>query len=50
MTPTPLVLPDDAHNRELVGRVRPPDWVNPTPAGSKPRSRISPGVPTVAGS
>src|SRR5262245_5354955 len=32
MTPTPQVLPDDAYNRELVGRVRPPDWVNPWPA------------------
>src|SRR5947209_19571423 len=33
MTPTPQVLPDDAHNRELVGRVHPPDWANPEPAG-----------------
>jgi pyruvate/2-oxoglutarate dehydrogenase complex dihydrolipoamide dehydrogenase (E3) component len=33
MTPTPQVLPDDAYNRELVSRVRPPDWINPAPAG-----------------
>src|SRR5579872_1931032 len=33
MTPTPQVLPDDAYNRELVGRVHPPDWVNPAPVG-----------------
>jgi pyruvate/2-oxoglutarate dehydrogenase complex dihydrolipoamide dehydrogenase (E3) component len=33
MTETPQVLPDDPYNRELVGRVHPPDWVNPVPAG-----------------
>jgi len=32
MTPTPLVLPDDAFNRELVRHVHPPDWANPEPA------------------
>ncbi len=26
------LLPDDEHNRKLVSHVRPPDWVNPTPA------------------
>ncbi len=25
--------PEDAANRQLLERVRPPDWVNPTPAG-----------------
>ncbi len=25
------LLPDDEHNRELVGHVRPPDWRNPEP-------------------
>ena len=29
----PLVLPDDAANRELGRNVHPADWVNPTPAG-----------------
>src|SRR5207248_4682018 len=33
MAEAPQVLPDDAYNRELVGRVHPPDWVNPAPAG-----------------
>jgi pyruvate/2-oxoglutarate dehydrogenase complex dihydrolipoamide dehydrogenase (E3) component len=33
MTPTPQVLPDDVYNRQLVGRVRPPDWANPEPSG-----------------
>jgi pyruvate/2-oxoglutarate dehydrogenase complex dihydrolipoamide dehydrogenase (E3) component len=33
MTEAPQVLPDDVYNRELVGRVHPPDWVNPEPAG-----------------
>jgi pyruvate/2-oxoglutarate dehydrogenase complex dihydrolipoamide dehydrogenase (E3) component len=28
-----VVLPDDEHNRRLVGNVHPPNWVNPTPAG-----------------
>jgi len=28
-----LVLPDDEHNRALVGNVHPADWVNPEPAG-----------------
>ncbi len=32
MTDTPRVLPDDAYNRELVGRVHPPHWSNPEPA------------------
>ena len=27
------VLPRDTHNADLVANVRPPDWVNPTPAG-----------------
>ena len=26
-----VLLPDDAHNRELVGHVHPPDWRNPEP-------------------
>ena len=33
MTPTPQVLPDDVYNRQLVGRVHPPDWANPEPSG-----------------
>src|SRR6516164_10000833 len=33
MTEAPQVLPDDVYNRELVGRVHPPDWVNPEPPG-----------------
>jgi pyruvate/2-oxoglutarate dehydrogenase complex dihydrolipoamide dehydrogenase (E3) component len=28
-----LMLPDDEHNRTLVGNVRPSNWVNPDPAG-----------------
>ena len=28
-----LVLPDDEHNRKLVGNVHPSDWVNPEPDG-----------------
>jgi pyruvate/2-oxoglutarate dehydrogenase complex dihydrolipoamide dehydrogenase (E3) component len=28
-----VVLPDDEHNRRLVGNVHPPNWINPTPAG-----------------
>jgi hypothetical protein len=24
---------DDAHDRELIANVRPPDWVNPLPTG-----------------
>jgi pyruvate/2-oxoglutarate dehydrogenase complex dihydrolipoamide dehydrogenase (E3) component len=27
------LLPDDIHNRELLGYVRPPGWTNPQPAG-----------------
>ena len=27
-----LVEPFDAHNRELLANVHPPDWVNPEPA------------------
>jgi pyruvate/2-oxoglutarate dehydrogenase complex dihydrolipoamide dehydrogenase (E3) component len=27
------LLPDDPHDRELLARVRPPGWVNPTPTG-----------------
>ena len=26
-----VILPDDVHNRELVGHVHPPDWHNPEP-------------------
>lgn len=26
-----VILPDDVHNRELVGHVHPPDWRNPEP-------------------
>ena len=29
---TSTVTPPDAHNRALLGHVRPSDWVNPTPA------------------
>ncbi len=29
---TPLMLPDDAHNRALVAQVHPPDWQNPVAA------------------
>ncbi len=29
----PYVLPDDEHNRALLGHVRPPGWINPTPPG-----------------
>ncbi len=29
----PLVLPDDAANRELLSHVHPPSWTNPTPRG-----------------
>lgn len=28
-----LLLPDDSHDRTLVGNVHPPDWVNPTSDG-----------------
>jgi len=28
-----LVLPDDEHNRTLVGNVHPANWVNPEPSG-----------------
>ena len=31
--PQSLVLPDDEHNRALVGYAHPADWVNPTPVG-----------------
>ena len=27
------VLPEDEHNRTLVGHVHPPDWTNPTAEG-----------------
>ena len=27
------VLPEDEHNKKLVGNVHPPDWTNPTPEG-----------------
>jgi pyruvate/2-oxoglutarate dehydrogenase complex dihydrolipoamide dehydrogenase (E3) component len=30
---TPFVLPDDEHNRALLGHVHPPGWINPTPHG-----------------
>jgi pyruvate/2-oxoglutarate dehydrogenase complex dihydrolipoamide dehydrogenase (E3) component len=30
----PPLLPDDEHNRALLARVHPPDWVNPKPAAS----------------
>jgi len=34
MSAEPLrIPPDDAHNRQLVANVHPPDWVNPTPDG-----------------
>ncbi len=28
---TPLITPDDVHNRRLLRNLHPPDWVNPTP-------------------
>src|SRR6185295_2071211 len=28
----PAVLPNDAHDAELLAQVRPPDWINPPPA------------------
>jgi pyruvate/2-oxoglutarate dehydrogenase complex dihydrolipoamide dehydrogenase (E3) component len=28
---TPLITPDDIHNRELLRNLHPPDWVNPVP-------------------
>ncbi len=31
-SPEPVVLPLDAHNRELIANVHPSDWVNPEPA------------------
>ncbi len=33
LSATPLITPDDAHNRELLRNLHPPDWVNPTPTG-----------------
>ncbi len=30
---SPTMLPDDEHNRTLVGHVHPADWKNPTPDG-----------------
>ncbi|MDW7774465.1 MAG: mercuric reductase [Desulfobulbaceae bacterium] len=32
MSAQPLVRPENQSNRELVGNVHPPDWVNPEPA------------------
>jgi len=32
-TPTPVLLPDDAYNRELIQNVRPSGWINPTVSG-----------------
>lgn len=29
---TPLIVPEDDYNRELIANVHPPEWVNPTPA------------------
>ena len=31
---TPLIRPDDEHNRVLIDNVHPPDWTNPTPSGT----------------
>lgn len=33
LKPSPLVVPDDAHNRRLVANVHPLQWVNPAPRG-----------------
>ena len=33
MEPQKLVLPDDAHNRQLVAHTHPPRWQNPRPRG-----------------
>lgn len=30
---SPVMLPDDEHNRRLINHVHPPQWVNPTPTG-----------------
>lgn len=30
---TPIVTPDDVHNRRLIQNLHPPDWANPTPTG-----------------
>ncbi|HXX76751.1 MAG TPA: mercuric reductase [Nitrospiraceae bacterium] len=30
---SPLILPDDEYNRQLVGNVHPSNWVNPEPSG-----------------
>ena len=32
-TPTSVLLPDDAYNRELIQNVRPSGWINPTVSG-----------------
>jgi pyruvate/2-oxoglutarate dehydrogenase complex dihydrolipoamide dehydrogenase (E3) component len=32
--PTPLLLPADEHNAELLANAHPPDWRNPTPSGT----------------
>jgi len=32
ITDVPALLPKDEHNQRLESNVRPPDWVNPTPA------------------
>ncbi len=32
MADTPLMLPDDVHNRALISHVHPPSWQNPTAA------------------
>jgi pyruvate/2-oxoglutarate dehydrogenase complex dihydrolipoamide dehydrogenase (E3) component len=33
MPDTPVLVPDDAHNRVLLENVHPPDWKNPVPDG-----------------
>jgi pyruvate/2-oxoglutarate dehydrogenase complex dihydrolipoamide dehydrogenase (E3) component len=30
---TPIITPDDVHNRRLIQNLHPPGWVNPTPTG-----------------
>ena len=33
MTAHAALQPHDVHNQRLESNVRPPDWINPTPAG-----------------
>ena len=33
MPDTPVLVPDDVHNRALLEHAHPPDWKNPVPDG-----------------